>query len=319
MLLEAMGGKYEVCRIPGIVATASGALVAYYECRRGSSSDWAQIDIRIIRSEDGGEHFCETALIEGEGDTLNNPVMIADGDVLHFLYCRNYFELYYSKSEDGGKSFSSPRRITDCLYEVGRPFTVAAVGPGHGIVKGSRLLVPIWFAYNAEKPKAHHPSFISTLYSDDGGESWHVGEVIGEGVLKDPSECALTVTADGRVMNSIRNENPEHLRAIAYSNNGSEGWTVPVLCGSLPDPVCQGSMISDGGRVYHINCASKEDRVSLSVKISDDGFASFRTVEIDPIGGYSDIALIDGELCVIYERLSRKAKEGLFCTRVKIN
>ena len=316
MLLEAMGGEYEVCRIPGMVATSSGALVAYYECRRGSSSDWAQIDIKIIRSEDGGESFSTVMLIAGEGSTLNNPVMIADGETLHFLYCKNYYNLYYSKSEDGGKSFGVPREITECLYEAGREFTVAAVGPGHGIVKNGRLIVPVWFAYNPEKPKSHHPSFISTLYSDDGGESFHVGEVIGDGILKDPSECALALTADGRVMNSIRNENPEHLRALAYSENGSDGWTLPELCENLPDPICQGSMLSDGGLVYHINCASKEDRLSLSVKISADGFRSMETVEVDEVGGYSDIALLDGKLCVIYEKLSRKQKEGLFFKRL---
>ena len=47
MLIEKANGKtYSQCRIPGIVITENGTLLAYYECRK-SNSDWAEIDIKI--------------------------------------------------------------------------------------------------------------------------------------------------------------------------------------------------------------------------------------------------------------------------------
>ena len=88
-------------------------------------------------------------------------------------------------------------------------YNVAAVGPGHGIVHEGKMIVPIWFAQNKDDQLAHHPSIIATLYSTDG-EKWHLGELIGQKVLIDPSECALAVTADNKVLISIRNENSCH-------------------------------------------------------------------------------------------------------------
>lgn len=64
MLIEKVNnGSYSQCRIPGIVMTENGSLLAYYECRK-SNSDWAEIDIKIIRSTDGGESWQTVTVIE---------------------------------------------------------------------------------------------------------------------------------------------------------------------------------------------------------------------------------------------------------------
>ena len=115
-LIEKVGGNYAMCRIPGLVKTDGGALVAYYECRK-TNSDWADIDIKIIRSTDEGNTWQTTALFEGNGNTLNNPVMFVKGDELHFLFLKNYKELFYCFSSDDGKTFSSPEKKTvDCDF-----------------------------------------------------------------------------------------------------------------------------------------------------------------------------------------------------------
>ena len=42
-------------RIPGIVVTPKGTVLAYSEARRNSSSDWGEIEIHLRRSTDGGK------------------------------------------------------------------------------------------------------------------------------------------------------------------------------------------------------------------------------------------------------------------------
>ena len=97
MLIEKPNSEYAHCRIPGLIVSQKGTLLGCYECRR-YSSDWADIDLKIIRSEDGGESWETALLIKSGGNTMNNPVLIADGDTIHFLYCENYVRLFYCKS-----------------------------------------------------------------------------------------------------------------------------------------------------------------------------------------------------------------------------
>ena len=54
MIVEKAMGEYTDFRIPGLVVTGRGTLLRYCECRR-SRSDWAEIDIKINRSDDGGK------------------------------------------------------------------------------------------------------------------------------------------------------------------------------------------------------------------------------------------------------------------------
>lgn len=310
MLIEQVhNGQYSQCRIPGIVVTDQGTLLAYYECRR-THSDWADIDIKIIRSTDRGETWQTVAVIPGKGNTLNNPVVFVKGQTLHFLFLENYKRLFACVSTDDGKTFSAPQEKTiPCPFF----YNAAAIGPGHGIVHNGNMIVPIWFAQNRESPKAHHPSVIATLYSADG-EQWHLGEIIGKDSLINPSECALAVTVDNQVLISIRNENSCHQRAFATSRDGFSGWTEPAFHPQMPDPVCMGSMCHNEEAVYHINCASGTARENLTVKISRDGFQSFESLFVDTPAGYSDIAVRDGTLYILYERDCNNG--GLYFKRI---
>jgi len=64
-LFERNTGGYALYRIPGIVVTAKGTLLAYCEARLTSGSDWDTIDIMLRRSIDGGRTTCP-----GRGETM---------------------------------------------------------------------------------------------------------------------------------------------------------------------------------------------------------------------------------------------------------
>ena len=84
-------------RIPGIVRTAAGTLLVVCEAR-ASVSDWAGIDLTLLRSEDGGESWSEPMSLwdEGPGPDLGYPysVELEDGSI---------YTVYYGQLEDGAR------------------------------------------------------------------------------------------------------------------------------------------------------------------------------------------------------------------------
>ena len=299
MVVEKAYGEYSDFRIPGMVATKKESLIRYCECRR-TVADWADIDIKISRSEDCGKSWETVLVIESDGNTLNNPVMFVDGERLVFLYCKNYKTIWKRVSEDDGRTFGEAERV-NFEDSVDFFYNAVAVGPGHGVSHNGRLIVPIWFAYDREDPKSHFPSVASTLYSEDGGKTFRVGEIIFPDKLSNASECALAVTADNEVLISIRHTTGK-MRALAISSDGIGAWRDLRFEEKLPDPTCMGSMTHKNGRIYHSNCASSDGRVNLEIKITDDNFNTFRKIPVSDVGGYSDIALLGDKICILYEK-----------------
>ena len=107
-IFEANTAGYVHYRIPGIVVTSKGTLLAYCEARKNASGDWGAIDVLMRRSIDGGKTWeparkivtppagvtkNRVALKQGLAGaneiTVNNPVAIVDrkNGAVHFLYC----------------------------------------------------------------------------------------------------------------------------------------------------------------------------------------------------------------------------------------
>src|SRR5215212_3756208 len=96
-LFEANTGGYAHYRIPGIVVTAKGTLLAYCEARKSTRGDWGTIDVFLRRSTDGGRTWeparkvvtppegvaknpvaLRQKLARADEVTVNNPVAIVD-------------------------------------------------------------------------------------------------------------------------------------------------------------------------------------------------------------------------------------------------
>lgn len=296
-------GEYPCIRIPGLVALDDGTLIAYAEYRQGD--DWSAIDICMRRSADGGRTWSErTMLVPGLGrNTQNNPVMFADGDTVHFLYCSNYSRVFYRRSNDRGFTWSEPVEITQTIdAQCGNFFwNCIAMGPGHGTVLSTgRLIVPIWLAYNKKDRFAHHPSHTSVLYSDDRGKTWNLGPLLAG---LDPNESAVAELPDGTLLLNLRNIAPEKYRYRSVSRDGGETWTQPEFDFNLPDPGCAAGMCRAGDAILFSNCESQTGRVNLTIKKSADGGKTWESLPIEPLAGYSDVVYSEKSQCayVLFE------------------
>ena len=288
-------GGYLLYRVPSIVCTDRGTVIACYECRYGG--DWSAMDLVIRRSTDGGKTWSDRILVApgNQIDAVHNGILFADGDVVHLVWHRNYRQAYYTRSLDDGLTWSEPREIT-AAYDALRSqykWTVIAAGPGHGLVTSTgRLIIPVWVSANRENIYAHHPSVVTTLYSDDHGETWQCGEIIWDSPeFVDPNESVIAELSDGRFMINCRHETGGGVRKVGFSPDGISGWDGFFFDPQMNDPVCCAGLTQGDGHLWFTNCACEreEGRVRLSIRRSDDGKTWPAIKELDPLGGYSDV------------------------------
>ncbi len=143
------------CRIPGIVVTSKGTLIAWCEARfLVNAGDWDPSILYISRSIDGGKTWEAPRKIAGDDkQPFNNPVMIADRDTgtIHLFFCNNYARCFYMHSDDDGQTFSDLRNVTEWFLPIKSQWDwkVIATGPNHGIqLRSGRLLTPVWLYYD---------------------------------------------------------------------------------------------------------------------------------------------------------------------------
>lgn len=340
-------------RIPGMVVSNRGTVLAYCEARRNSSSDWGEIEIHLRRSVDGGKTWEPAkqiahvgSRIEGnphkkdEGaheQTVNNPVAIVDRSTgaIEFLYCINYARCFSMRSLDDGLTWSEPVEITPTFepFRIKYDWKVIATGPGHGIqLKSGRLVVPIWLAYGTVG--AHAPSASATIFSDDHGKSWQAGDlaVPNEGEFGNPNETMLAELSDGRVMLVSRNVSKANRKLITISPDGVDQWSMPAFHDELWEPICMASILahpSKSGTLLFSNPntmsrdatgmeipAGRGKRENLTIKLSrDDGktWPVRKTLEAGP-SAYSDLAVLaDGTILCLYE-----GQKKMVCARFNL-
>lgn len=323
-------GAYAYYRIPGVVVTSRGTILAYCEARLNSRHDWSTLDVLMRRSIDGGDTWSDpyrVSHVEGAkeenpaavavgygrpyGPTYNNPVAVADREgTVHLLYCLEYMRCFYSRSDDDGETFSKPVEITSVFEEFRREFDWKALstGPGHGLeLRSGRLLVGVRLADAQGRSPLRHTA-VATIYSDDGGASWRRGKIAARHSDRtvNPNEPVLVELRDGRVMMNVRNESAPKRRLVTVSPDGISDWSEPRFDPALLDSGVMASIVRvDERTLAFANPHSVEKRRNLTIKLShDDGetWVSERALDPGP-SAYCDLAASqDGTIFCLYER-----------------
>lgn len=317
---------YACFRIPAVVRTTKGTLLAFAEGRVLNCGDAADIDIVLKRSTDGGRTWGPLQVVnEGAGDTHGNPAPVVDRETGRIVLAETYNTgrtdsascsvpcdrtPHVQHSDDDGLTWSPPR---DLSAEI-RPAhwnSWYATGPVHGIqLSKGRHAGRLVFGVNTEtwadgRVTANHAALIT---SDDGGDSWKIGAtdswpIADVGTFRQkPSELTLTERQDGSVFVSGREQDGTDLghRSQTVSRDGGDSFVSPFR--AQPDlytPQVQGSVLRLGDRMLLACPADPDRRRTMMVRSSYDGGRTWESVDRGTVvttdwSGYSDLVRIGG-------------------------
>ena len=323
-IFRAGEGGYHSYRIPALIATPKGTLLAFCEGRKNSGGDAGDIDVLLRRSFDRGKTWSPVQKVADMGvDTIGNPtpVMERKTGTIFLLLTGNpgaaterqiteaapgaVRSVWITRSTDEGASWAPPVDIT---AQVKRPdWTWYATGPGNGIqLRSGRLVIP-----------CDHNGRSHVIYSDDRGATWKIG-----GIAEDKTnESAVAELKDGSLLLNMRSYHGKHRRAIQRSRDRGLTWSPLVFDEALIEPVCQASLISIGhGRLLFANPAATT-RSHLTVRLSKDGGASWTASRLlyEGPSAYSSLAKLSrGTIGLLYERGDRSPYERITFARFDV-
>jgi sialidase-1 len=328
-------GGYHTYRIPSVIATAKGTVLAFAEGRRTGGGDAGDIDLVLKRSSDGGRTWSPMQVIGDDGPntfgnpcpvvdrrtgtiwllTTHNPGAVREKDVVAGSP-RGSRTVWAMRSDDDGLTWSPASEITS---SVKRPdWTWYATGPGVGIqTRSFRLVIP---ANHVEAGTGINRSHL--IFSDDGGKSWRLGASADAGT----NESQVVELADGRLMLNMRNHPrlPENYRMVATSGDGGQSLSKTTPDRTLIEPPAQASILrltttatGDRNRLLFANPASTR-RERMTVRLSYDEGTSWpvaRVIDAGPSAYSSLVVLPDRSIGLLFERGNRSPYERITFAR----
>ena len=342
-------GDYECYRIPAVIKSPQGTLIAFVEGRKDSCSDFGDVDLLMVRSTDGGKNWSVPQLVVNNGAfQAGNPAPVVDyfdpdypdgrlflfynlGDVSeHEMRLGNGSrEVFYKTSTDDGLHWSIPNEITKQVHfnkNSSQPeldWRTHANTPGHALqftkppFKG-RLYIPANHS-QGEPQEGYNEYRAYGFYSDDHGKSWNVSPDVP---IPSSNEAIGVELPNGNLMLNIREQNGNtKRRLITTSDDGGASWNTPYFDDALVSPVCQSSMLLFKNNQKSLllysgpNSTEKREKMTVFVSKNQGKSWSFKKEVYSKTAAYSDLVAIDSEyIGLLYER----DNDGLFFARFNI-
>lgn len=321
-------------RIPGLVRTKAGSLLAVYDIRYNGCGDLpGKIDVGVSRSIDGGQNWedMRTAMHPGtmgakyEADGNGDPAILVDektgriwmaalwshgnrawGNSGPGMTPEQTGQFLLTYSDDDGKTWSELRNITASIKDPA--WRLVFNGPGAGIcMKDGTLVFPAQFRA-ADGGTTMGKPFSTILTSKDHGETW----TIGTGARIDTTEAQVVELQDGSLMLNCR-DNRGGSRTVMVTKDLGKSWTPhPTDRGALKEPVCMASLLrwdhpKHGALYVFSNPATTRGRHDMTLKFSKDDAAAWpekwdTLYDSRKGSGYSCLAPADDDhVGVLYE------------------
>ncbi len=323
-------------RIPGLVTSNKGSLLAVYDIRYNSSVDLQErVDIGLSRSTDKGQTWepMRTIMTFGENggmpsgqNGVGDPAILVDkktgtiwtiaawthgmGNYRAWFNSQQGMEkthtaqLVLTKSTDDGKTWSAPINITEQVKDPSWYFLLQ--GPGMGItMEDGTLVFPIQYIDSTKVPNA------GIMYSKDRGETWH----IHNHARTNTTEAQVAEVAPGVLMLNMR-DNRGGSRAVYTTKDLGKTWEEHSSSRSaLQESVCMASLIKVAAAdnalnqdiLFFSNPNTTKGRHSITIKASLDGGKTWKKeheVLLDEGHGwgYSCLTMVDkNTVGIIYE------------------
>ncbi|MCC5840873.1 MAG: exo-alpha-sialidase [Opitutales bacterium] len=322
------GGAVPVHRCVSLVTSHEGTLLAFTEYRPNSKDDEDTMEIHLRRSTDGGETWGPVIVVAGDG--MNRcanqlPVVLPSGRIL-MLWLWNAWipsesdrttrETMITWSDDDGLTWAPHVNITASVQLP--DWRWGGAGPGHGFVKkrapaAGRIIFPMRHGRRGAPSRAH------IIYSDDGGETFHIGGIMTRG-----NESIACEQSDGDILFNARLPSIDH-RWVGLSSDGGLSFPHEYIDEQLPGAgACQASLLEHSlnpvtgkANILFSNPDDLYERINGTIKLSEhDGdlgtwTRKFRYSAPAPaFSGYSDITVMNeaGDIGIVWEFGSHYSK-----------
>jgi sialidase-1 len=342
-LFESGTSGYKTFRIPAIVSSVKGTILAFAEGRKNGSSDTGDIDLVLKRSEDNGKTWSNLMVVWDDGENVcGNPAPVVEksSETIFLLSTWNLGtdhepeiikqtskdsrRIFILSSTDDGKTWTPAAEITSSVKL--NNWTWYATGPCHGIQleKGKnkgRLIIPCDHIESITNKYYSH-----IIYSDDHGKKWQTGGTTPQDQV---NECTVAELSDGRLLLNMRNyDRSEKSRKVAASRDAGLTWNDIYSDKTLIEPICQGSLLqysfADEGknRLLFLNPADADSRQNMTLRLSaDEGLTWTKSMVL--FGGpsaYSDLTrLPNGNIGCLYEAGYLNPYQGIIYKEVSLS
>jgi len=307
IILRAAGqDQVNTYRIPGLVNTNNGTLVAVYDNRYLASGDLqGDIDVGMSRSTDGGQTWepmkrvIDMGMYNGLPQNQNgvgDPAVLVDKNTNTIWVAGLWVsgipgqsawngskpgmkpgetgQIVLVRSDDDGVTWSPPVNITEqCKNPAWHLFFQ---GPGKGITLSDGTLV-----FPAQYKDDQKVPWSTIIYSKDHGKTW----TVGTGAKSNTTESQVVQLPDGSLMLNMRDDRnrtekgDQNGRAVSISRDLGLTWTTHSSSNAaLPESNCMASLISARVKVngvekevlFFSNPNDKTSRAHMTIKVSLD-------------------------------------------------
>ncbi|GAA4288880.1 discoidin domain-containing protein [Georgenia daeguensis] len=330
----AVGGEggFPNYRIPALAVTNDGDILASYDGRPTAWDAPGPNSILQRRSTDGGvtweeQTFVHEGKVEAPIEGYSDPSYIVDrhtGDIFNFHVksfdrgfgnsqpgvdpeARNVLHAEVSVSHDDGETWEHEVITADVTADLGWRSRFAASGQGIQLKYGEhagRLIQQFTIINAAGTFQA------VSVYSDDHGQTWQVGEPVGVGM----DENKTVELSDGRVMLNSRDSHRSGYRTVAISEDGGVTYGEVTIDRELPDPTNNASIVRaypdapEGSARAKVllfsNSGSQTSRTNGTIRMSFDDGETWPVAKVFQPGemAYSTLATLpDGNVGLLYE------------------
>ena len=301
---KSMNSKVFCYRIPSLVTTTNGTLIAAIDERNNKCGDlkWNRdINIVIRKSFDDGETWTKIEKIVDYplGRSASDPSMIVDKKTNEIFLFFNYMDLDNAKdiyrfmvikSSDNGENWSEPVEITNNIIKKGWEKDFMFITSGRGIQTKDGTLLHCLVNLN----KGTH-----VFGSKDHGKSWFLIDT----PLSPGDESKIVELSNGNwLVNSRVNSNDSRYSHISKDNG--QTWAT-YKNKDLQDPGCNASLVNYDELLLFTNAFDSKYRKHLSLSVSKDQgktWAKNQTI-YEGESAYSSITkLKNGDIGVFFEK-----------------
>ena len=301
---NSMNSEVFCYRIPSLVTTTNGTLIAAIDERNNSCGDlkWNRdINIVIRKSFDDGKTWTKIEKIVDYplGRSASDPSMIVDKKTNEIFLFFNFMDLDNAKdiyrfmvikSSDNGENWSEPIEITNNIIKKGWEKDFMFITSGRGIQTKDGTLLHCLVNLN----KGTH-----VFGSKDHGKSWFLIDT----PLSPGDESKIVELSNGNwLVNSRVNSNDSRYSHISKDNG--QTWAT-YKNKDLQDPGCNASLVKYDELLLFTNAFDSKYRKNLSLSISEDQgitWAKNHTIYREESAYSSMTKLKNGDIGVFFEK-----------------